>query len=739
LQESQEEARRGYEKFKDVAEWSGQFRILEARAALWRGLFEETLRLLDGWQASPSQPSLKISTLTVIGIAKIRLHRFPRAEQDLREAENLCRDSSDSNCGEVLQARGLLANEQNQFESARQFYGQSLSFAHSRADRFLEATSLLNLGAMSLAEGHFDEAIDQSQAGYDAAKAVDAKIVELVTRGNLGWAYYRLGDSEKAMSMFVDAERTAGELGDVSDQENQLTNIGYIEMDQRKPDQAKRSFEKALELSKKIDAKEDIYNALRALARLSLQTKDAQAASNYAAQALALASDGGNQLDALYPTLVQGQAAAIAGDVAKATEVFQRVEQSKVAPVFLRWEAQHSLARLHEETQDSAAADRQYRAALRTFEAARDAVRHQDYQLSFLTNGWRIYDDYVHFLIAEGKSEEALRWADFSRARTLASGLGLLQRNISEPPALNAKDIARREKETIFFYWLGEKQSYLWAVTARKVSLFTLPPGADIEALVQRYRQAVSGPSDVLASMNRDGTELYKILIAPAKDIIGVDAHALLIPDGALNNLNFEMLLVPEPKLHYWIEDATIASASSLRVLSGNHSPAPDRSRRLLLIGDSIAPSKDYPELPKASTQMAAVAKHFDSAKRSVLQRANATPPAYLDGSPGKFSYIHFVAHGTASRLSPLDSAIILSRGMGEGDFKLYARDILQHPLRAELVTISSCYGAGERNYSGEGLVGLSWAFLRAGAHNVIAALWEATDASTEELMDRVL
>jgi len=85
-----------------------------------------------------------------------------------------------------------------------------------------------------------------------------------------------------------------------------------------------------------------------------------------------------------------------------------------------------------------------------------------------------------------------------------------------------------------------------------------------------------------------------------------------------------------------------------------------------------------------------------------------------------------------------LDSAIILSRdGKNIDSFKLYARDIIQHPLRADLVTISACYGAGERAYSGEGLVGLSWAFLRAGAHNVIAALWEATDVSTERLMAR--
>jgi CHAT domain-containing protein len=53
-------------------------------------------------------------------------------------------------------------------------------------------------------------------------------------------------------------------------------------------------------------------------------------------------------------------------------------------------------------------------------------------------------------------------------------------------------------------------------------------------------------------------------------------------------------------------------------------------------------------------------------------------------------------------------------------------------------VTISACYGSGLRNYAGEGLVGLAWAFLRAGSHDVIGALWLADDASTALLMDRL-
>jgi CHAT domain-containing protein len=105
--------------------------------------------------------------------------------------------------------------------------------------------------------------------------------------------------------------------------------------------------------------------------------------------------------------------------------------------------------------------------------------------------------------------------------------------------------------------------------------------------------------------------------------------------------------------------------------------------------------------------------------------------------NPENFAYLHFVTHGIASQTQPLESAVILSEEGGA--YKLYAREIVKHPLQAELVTISACNGAGTRAYAGEGLVGLSWAFLRAGARRVIAALWEVSDSSsTPQLMDEL-
>jgi CHAT domain-containing protein len=426
------------------------------------------------------------------------------------------------------------------------------------------------------------------------------------------------------------------------------------------------------------------------------------------------------------------------------------VAESTDTPVFLKWEAERSLARLYEDENQRASAESEYRAALNTFEAARSELKHEDSRLPFLSNASRIYDDYVHFLVVQGKTNEALQLADYSRGRTLAEGLGFLQKDETsfKPAVLNAPAVARRAGGVILFYWLGEKQSYLWAITPQKSSLFTLPPGAEIDAAVARYREALAGPQDVLASADTDGQSLYRTLVAPAQALLKKDAKVFIIPDGSLNNLNFETLLVPEAKpseakppeakLHYWIEDVTITNASSLRVLAAARPNKEKRERNLLLVGNSVAPNDKYPQLPRAEDQMKSVALRFPAAEEKILTQQAATPPAYLASNPERFSYIHFVAHGMASRLSPLDSAIVLSKSSAEDDsFKLYARDIIGHPLRAELVTISACYSSGERAYSGEGLVGLSWAFLRAGAHNVIAALWEATDNSTEQLMDK--
>jgi CHAT domain-containing protein len=175
-----------------------------------------------------------------------------------------------------------------------------------------------------------------------------------------------------------------------------------------------------------------------------------------------------------------------------------------------------------------------------------------------------------------------------------------------------------------------------------------------------------------------------------------------------------------------------LANAGSLQMLSREGSRR-SRTPGILLIGDAPPADSSFPPLDRAGEEIASVASHFE--RRTVLQKAQATPDAYRAAEPEKYDYIHFVAHGVATRQRPLDSAVILARD-ASGGYRLFARDVMKQPLHARLVTISSCHGAGTRTFTGEGLVGLAWAFLRAGSEQVIAALWEVSDSATPELMD---
>jgi CHAT domain-containing protein len=241
---------------------------------------------------------------------------------------------------------------------------------------------------------------------------------------------------------------------------------------------------------------------------------------------------------------------------------------------------------------------------------------------------------------------------------------------------------------------------------------------------------------DPLAAKETAGDKLYQLLVVPAAKWIPPDASVVIVPDGALHGINFETLPVDGPRRHYWIDDVEIQVAPSLASLAASTPKAAPASNTLLLIGNAQERLPDFPALRYAPAEMSAVAGHFHGAAVQALGGDRATPDAYRTSHAERFEYVHFTAHATTSADSPLDSAVILSGP--DSAYKLYARDVADQPLAADLVTVSACRSAGERAYSGEGLVGFSWAFLRAGARRVVAGLWDVDDRSTSELMDHL-
>ena len=715
----------------------------------WAGSDDELLRLLTTRphvrnKATFDDTELDIEQYTLEATALTHLGRVAEAVQKLEQAETLCRERKSRGCGSALRARGLLYLTRGNFAQAGVTYRQALAMARTQNDRLLEGTALMNLGtALSYQERH-DEAMEMYRASYDVAVTIGALDLAQAVLSNEGWQYYSRGNSEKAIELYASAEEQAASLGDKDSAIQSLTLEALMQADLSQFDAAERSDLQAIKLGSEIQRKDRIINASEDLAQVYIDEAKMDEADRYAGNAETLSRLADDRPDVLYCHMLQGEASALRHDWPRAERLLHEVAVAPESQNRMRWTAQHTLATMYEAQGEMAAAEQAYKAAIALVEVARADLKQELSQLTFLTNAAKIYDDYIHFLVAQGRGDEALEAADWSRARTLQQGLGVIPADASlKPSALHAKDIARKTNSTLLFYWLGERQSYLWAVAPAKTVMVTLPAKSEIVARMQRYRKTLLALRDPLRENDRqgdkDGRELYEMLVGPVAGMVAEGRPVVLLTDGEMSQLNFETLLVGSPAPHYWIEDATVSSAPSIRLFASKSGAASAAHEKLLLLGDSVSTDLALPHLPMAELEVRKVQAKFSPADEVVFSGPKATPLTYLESKPEQFAYIHFVAHGAASSTDPLESAVILSRdNAAEDSYKLYAREILQHPIKARLVTISACNSSGTKSYAGEGVVGLSWAFLRAGAHNTIGALWDVSDASTPELMDRL-
>ncbi|NYF78046.1 CHAT domain-containing protein [Granulicella arctica] len=592
----------------------------------------------------------------------------------------------------------------------------------------------MNLGVVALQQGHYEEALERFNHASALAQSIEAKLALRKALANLGWTYYLTGDLVHALQNLKTVQVQEEAAGAALDQVQTLTNIGMIQFRGNDLVAARSSYEAALSLAQSLHNPEKILSAHIALGYLLLRT-DPTSAETHIHEASRLARLRQNDIEQLDPSMLEALLLAQQGKTpASEAKLLELVKRSGASPV-VQWEAENTLARLYEETGQSGEADRWFKRAIGTFHRQRLSLKSVELELPFLENGSDLYLDYMEYLIHRHRTDEALAILDKSRAETLAEGLGTAA---TGGDGLHARALAARLHGTILVYSLRPQTSYLWAISARGERFYTLPGSTTILPMVERHTQSILASKDLLTQRESTGRALYDALVKPAEAMIEPGGRVFLIADKGLNSLNFETLIPPGDHPHYWIEDATITNARSLRLLAAVDERQHQHGlQKMLLIGDPVYRPEEYAALPNAAAEMTSVASHFPAEQRTVFAGAQASPASYSSSAPGQFAYIHFVAHATANEINPLDSAIILSGASGQNAaYKLYARDVLTQPLHAELVTISSCYGSGVRNYSGEGVVGLVWAFLRAGSHSVIGAMWEVSDVSTPALMN---
>ncbi len=696
--------------------------------------------LKPGELPEPSNAALAARRSVLLGIAESNLQQFDLAERTFRTTEAMQGAASPEVMGDLLLGEGKLAAFRRDPAKSERLFKRALQIAQENGQFFLASKALGNLGILQMQQYHYADAVDLFNATLAAAQKVDAQASIVKTTVNLGWAYLRMGDLDRASELFEESEKRSEQLGMMTDQETALISLAGIQFVQHNFTTAERDYQQALQLARRLNNQQEIAFGLIDLAQIAIEKNDFDLAEKYNNEALALERSIGDHESELYSLINEAQISFWRQDPRTAERLLRKVVHDSRNDVKLQVMALWAMARNDAQLNHIGPAKMHYEAAFVSLEEERKSLGRDELKLSYPTNAKDIYTDYIDFLVRQGKSDEAFRVAELQRARTLTDGLGLTELKSQAFNVVEAERAAGRLGHVVLSYWIGTKQSYLWLLQPNRSQLFLLPGEDRLHPLLERYHAHLLGASfDVNDLGNADGQELYRVLIGPIEQWIKPQSQVTVISDGELCGLNFETLLVSSPKPHYWIEDVSVTNASSAFLLTlGMHSAvrgATESAKTLLLIGNPLSPA-NYPALSHAGEEIRLVEEHFRPDQETVLSGKNATPVAYFKAKPENYALIHFVAHGTASRISPLDSAVVLSE---DGtSYNLYARDIARNKLNARLVTISACDSAGNRIYSSEGLVGLSWAFLRAGAQRVIASLWEVNDASTPQFMDHL-
>jgi CHAT domain-containing protein/tetratricopeptide (TPR) repeat protein len=343
---------------------------------------------------------------------------------------------------------------------------------------------------------------------------------------------------------------------------------------------------------------------------------------------------------------------------------------------------------------------------------------------------------------------------------------------LTQPAPLTVAQIRREvlDPDTLLLeYSLGEKRSWLWVVSLDQLHAFPLPSRAEIEAQASRVYELLSkhGQETEIASAVQ---KLREMTLAPAAADLGSKRLAI-VADGALQRIPFAILAGPDVR-----EVAMLPSASAiaaLRAQTADRKPAP---KLLAVFADPVFDSSDprahagaqlaLAQPPNSSTsrlleQLAVTQSGGDLHLRiprlpftaqeadAILHVAHdpsdlkatgfdASRAEALSGILGQYRYLHFATHGYLDTERPELSALVLSQLDRQGrpaDGFLRVNDIYNSRLSADLVVLSACQTGLGKEVRGEGLMGLTRAFMYAGVPRVIVSLWSVDDRATAELM----
>lgn len=318
-------------------------------------------------------------------------------------------------------------------------------------------------------------------------------------------------------------------------------------------------------------------------------------------------------------------------------------------------------------------------------------------------------------------------------------------------------------KTALLEYFVGKEATYLFWVEKEQFHIYPIKLSQDsLSRQVERLRRTLSDYNYITSQPDASGQAyrdmahwFYKHLVEPGLEKSSSLKRLIVITDGALGHLPFEVFLTEKATLAqsyadlpYLLKDYRVSYNYSATLFKENAAePEGEGNNQLLAMAASYdgegsaakVRSMYYRSLrnvlqplPAAEREVKALSEDFEglgligksASERSFKQHA------------ADYSLLHLAMHSVANREQPsLSSLVFTEDGDTLEDNFLQAHEIARMQLQAQLVVLSACETGFGKFQQGEGVMSLARSFMYAGVPSVVVSLWQVSDESTSLIM----
>jgi tetratricopeptide (TPR) repeat protein len=765
-----------------------------------RGDFREAARLLERAQAAARESGDAYGVRMAraqVGRIQYREGRYPEAlatwgavlAEEQAAADHL-------NAAATLSNLGLVHSALGDFAAALDVYGRALVLQREMGNRSNAAITLSNLASVHFQRGDLAAALrayEEAHAQYEALGEPEGA-AQMLAR--IGRVHVELGDLDRALAFQRRARDALLAIGDHFGAVGPLATIAHIEHERGDSAAARLLLEPAIAAEEKRGNRPTAAALRVDLARVLGELGDDEAAQRVLAEALAAGDALSSPSIAAYAQLELGRLHAARGRAREAREVLGDAHARLAALGSVRDEAYALglLAGVEADLGDAAAAlatsrravaaaaqgarglgaeegarvreplalvyENGLRAARLTGEAGEVAFFLESGRAGALLEGLNARETLwaaavpAELRAAEGRARAAEALATQALARAGAAGdkaevrarrqglaaareevaraIARIQREAKagaalvapEPRDLAGIQAALEPGDALVLFGMDAEAALALVVTPATARVVDLGPRRELDdaAGALDLTSADGDPAAALAALRR-------LVVAPLA--LGAETRRVLVsPAGALALVPFSTLLPDVPVVY-------VPSGTTYALLREDRAP---RGVGVLALGDpdyasaaavAVRGGKPLASLPATRAEAQAVgtvtllgADATEAGLRAALARGE------------RWRAVHLACHGLVNLDRPALSALALSPDAAE-DGLLMALDVYRMRVPADLVTLSACETARGAVVATEGIVGLTRAFMFAGAPRVLCSLWKVDDEATASLMKK--